>query len=227
MPAVAGALAIAIVLVADERPGAVGVGDRSAAPRQAFDASPADSLASALLARVRGAEPVVCELAGRVVGGNWGHGGSDSGLHGLGARDPAAVTLVRWATSGDRRNGSVGPLRDGLADDDACVRRTAARLLGRMENPGATEALLGSLASREPGTREAAALGLGDREDRRAVEALVAALDDPVPSVRATAAWALGRIEAPEAIEPLARILDTDEVPEVRAAAARALGEIE
>lgn len=225
--AVAGVLALGIALVALDGPRAEGIGDPGASPHRAFAPLLNDSLASAFLGRVRGTGPVVCELAGRAVGGRWGHGRIDSGLHGLAARDPEAVTLVLWATSGDRDAGSVEPLRDGLVDSDACVRRTAARLLGRSRDPAAADALLAALASSDAGAREAGALGLGDRGERRAVGPLVAALDDPVPPVRATAAWALGRIESPEAIEPLARILAVDGVPEVRAAAARALGEIE
>ncbi len=85
-----------------------------------------------------------------------------------------------------------------LSSSGPQVRLAAARALGRLGMPQATEALLRCLASaEEPGVRAAAAWALGRILDRRAVSALAACLDDPHYWVAHNAAQALAQLGAP------------------------------
>jgi hypothetical protein len=179
-------------------------------------------LAVRFLAGLRGATPLTCEMAIRTLGIGWGWQGEQ--------RVPDArldqQELIRWASDGPGDASAIPPLRAGLVDDDPCVRRMAARLLGRMRNPQANEALLSALSAPDPALRSLAAIGLGYAEDRTTVDPLMATLRDEVPSVRATAAWALGEIEDERALPALARLLARDSAPEVRRAAAIAIGNL-
>jgi HEAT repeat protein len=154
---------------------------------------PADSLAADLIARVRGLDPVACELAVRAVRSrNWGGGPAEPAA----SDDPHVNAIVQWALDDAGGAEAVPVLGAALADPDGCVRRTAAIRLGRIESPAAAARLQDALASADPGTREAAALGLGIAEDPETIPALVRVLeDDASPRVRRAAAWALGEIE--------------------------------
>ncbi len=189
-------------------------------------ASPADSaLASRLLAGARGADPVICGLAARALDqGWWGDGPRME----VGVSDePPAREVVEWALSDREDSGGVAILAAALADPDACVRRLAARVLGRTSAPEVLEALTRALASANPAEQEMAAVGLGHAGDPAAIPPLVEALEDPDVEVRIAAAWALGEIEDPAAIEALTEALTADEAATVREAAAWVLGEIE
>jgi HEAT repeat protein len=190
------------------------------------DAGRADStLATKLVEAARGADPVVCGLAARALDqGWWEHG---MGIEPAVSDDPVSREVVDWALAPREAAGAVAPLAAALADPDPCVRRLAARILGRTRSPEAVTALRRALGSAGPGEREMAAVGLGFAEDGAALPDLVEALRDPEPGVRIAAAWALGEIESPDAIPPLAEALARDEEAGVREAAAWALGEIE
>lgn len=179
-------------------------------------------LAARFLASVRGATPLTCEMAIRSLGIGWGWRGQQ--------RVPDAridqEELIRWASERPRDHSAVPPLRAGLIDEDPCVRRMAARLLGRMRNREANEALLAALSAPDPALRALAAIGLGYAEDRSTVDPLMETLADEIPSVRATAAWALGEIEDARALPALAQLLARDSAPEVRRAAAIAIGSL-
>jgi len=183
-------------------------------------AEPDSLFAVRFLAGVRGASPVACDMVVRSLGSGWGWWGLD--------RAPDAVRahqdVLRWATHPSSDPSVVAPLRAGLEDADACVRRVSARLLGRTRHPRAVEALLAALASRSATTRQLAAVGLGYAEDTSAVDPLLGALRDDAASVRVAAAWALGEIEDARAVGPLTRLLRGDPDPVVRRAAALALG---
>ena len=154
---------------------------------------PADTTAvRTLLASVRGANAVICELASQTIenGGGWGY--SD-------LRTPVD-NAVRNALSVVRRGHvppqAVGMLTAALSDDDGCVRRVAAPLLGRINTPAAVSALRESLGSENPQTRAAAAVGLGYTNNHGVVPTLTRLLrEDRDPGVRAAAAWAIGSIE--------------------------------
>jgi HEAT repeat protein len=212
---------------------------------------------AALIAAVRNANPVLCELAARGASwdGNWQYVGPASPLR---ARNAQTMELVRFAASSPKGREVIAPLRAALGDPDPCVRRFVAPLLGRTQHDAAVEALVAALRDENPVTREAAAVGLrfaekpatidpliralgdqeftvraaaawalGEIEDSRAIPALERALKDAEPVVRINAAWALGEIEDPAAIPALTAALRDDRDPEVRRMAAWALGNIE
>lgn len=187
--AAAAAVVLAIGLRDGEPPVLNGAPAQPAAPAAG---APADSLAADLLARVRGLDPVACELAARAVRSrNWWGGPAEPAA----SDDPRVAEIVRWALDAGGP-GAVPVLAAGLADADPCVRRVAAIRLGRIEDPAATGALVRALGSPQAGEREAAALGLGIAEDPEAVPALVRALEgDDSPRVRRAAAWALGELD--------------------------------
>ena len=211
---------------------AVVVTDETVTPEQGASyrqpsASAADEVenVAALIAAVRNANPVLCELAARGSswGGNWQHAGPASLL-----REGRAPTmeLVRFAASSPKGREVVAPLRAALGDPDACVRRFVAPLLGRTQQTAAVESLVEALRDQSAITREAAAVGLRFAEKRETMDDLTRALGDQEPSVRAAVAWALGEFEDPRAIPALERVLKDPEAV-VRINAAWALGEIE
>jgi hypothetical protein len=139
-------------------------------------------------------------------------------------------------------------------DRDRDVRACAARSLGRLRSPEATEPLVHALAehtvpravagralvsigaaalpslkplagSTQPALRTTAAQLIGLLGNSGATDSLLPLLRDTVPATRAAAAGALGRIGARPATSKLRERL-SDPEPAVRAAAARALGQI-
>lgn len=194
-------------------------GDARPAPQSANDAE----MVGRLLASVRGATPLYCELATRLVDGrSWW---SSSGMS-LIEVDSASAALIRW-THSDHQDGRVVPrLAAALRDEDRCVRRVAGSLLGRVHHASATATLLESLEHTNDGTRAAAAIGLGIAEQESAVQALIGRLRDSSADVRRSAAWALGNIEHRSALVPLIELLERDADPRVRQAAAWAIGAV-
>lgn len=190
-------------------------------------ASPRDEAenVAALIAAVRNANPVLCELAARGASwdGNWHSVGPASPLR---ARGEETMNLVRFAASSPRSRDVIQPLRAALGDPDPCVRRFVAPLLGRTKHDAAVETLVSALRDAGATTREAAAVGLRFADNRSTVEPLMRALEDSESSVRAAAAWALGELEDSRAITALERALK-DAEPIVRINAAWALGELE
>lgn len=210
--------AIAVVLAAValllQRPAPVISSERPGVQDSAF--------AEQFLAGVRGASPLVCEMAARSLGMGWSWRGLDQ--HPDASRE--SQQLIRWATGRLETGDIVVTLVARLEDSDACVRRMATRLLGRIRHPRAVEALVGALGSANPWTRQLAAVGLGYAEDRASVDPLLRALRDQEASVRAASAWALGEIEDERPVPALAGVLSRDPDAGVRRAAAIALGNI-
>ena len=201
--------------------------DQGPSPRAASSATQDDAEnVAALIAAVRNANPVLCELASRGAmwnNGNWQYVGPASPLRG---RSSGNADLVRFAASSPKGREVIAPLRAALGDPDPCVRRFVAPLLGRTQHTAAVETLVTALRDANPVTREAAAVGLRFAENPSTIDPLTRALEDAEPSVRAAAAWALGEIEDARAIPALERTLK-DADPLVRINAAWALGEIE
>lgn len=227
--AFAGMIALASAVLVVCRAGEAGP---SAQAEAATARVPTDSLASALLETVRGADPVVCELAVRAVDGRHGWSSTADELAGVGTPlTPLQRATVQWAIEGEEPEGAdaaaVEPLAAGLRDPDACVRRMAALKLGRTGDPRGIAALRAALVGPEVTQRAVGALGLGYAEDPAAIDDLGGALDDASPEVRAAAAWALGEIEDARAIPLLIPVLRGDGDPAVRRVAAWALGAIE
>lgn len=178
-----------------------------------------------LLEAMRGTAPIPCALAMNVVDGRNGWGrGMDEPEAGV---DSSIAEIRRWLNEGLKDPSVVAPLAAALAPGDACVRQTAARLLGRTDHPQAIAALSTALKDADATTRELAALGLGLSDSRAAYDPLVAATRDPEPKVRASAAVALGHLGDHRASAILLPLLTTDRAPEVRRATAYALGHLE
>ncbi len=177
--------------------------------------------AQLLLDNARGANAVMCELAMRSIDNRYGGWGSAG-------RAPDATIgqrpLLEWASSEIEDADAVPVLGAALSDGDVCVRRMAARLLGRVKHPSALAMLLRRLEDGDERTRRMAAVGLGYADNRDAVEPLLNVLDDRVAAVRAAATWALGEIEDERAVDALTRLLAEDSDPMVRRQAAWALG---
>jgi hypothetical protein len=224
------ALVVALVVAAVVVVCGAGEAGSSAQAEAATANVPADSLASALLETVRGADPVVCELAVRAVDGRHGWSSTADELAGVGAAlTPLQRATIQWAVDSEERDdaAAVAPLASALGDPDPCVRRMAALKLGRAGEPGGIAALRTALRASAVEQRSVGALGLGYAEDPAAIDELGDALDDSSPEVRAAAAWALGQIEDAGAIPLLIPVLRDDADPGVRRVAAWALGEIE
>jgi HEAT repeat protein len=179
-----------------------------------------------LLSAVRGADPLLCEMAARNVDmhGWWSHG-APMGSNPL-DRDSTSAAIIMWIQTDHTDPAVVPTLRTAMRDTDGCVRRVAASFLGRVEHPSATAALVGALEDQSAETRFLGALGLGLGETSSATQSLVAALKDDTPAVRRAAAWALGSIEARSAQDALIQLLERDSDARVRQAAAWAIGKI-
>ncbi|HZI96469.1 MAG TPA: HEAT repeat domain-containing protein [Actinomycetales bacterium] len=123
------------------------------------------------------------------------------------------------------RQAAVEDLLRLLADDDAEVRRVAARALGRIRSTAAAAPLLEAVSSRRPVPPRIIAsavmrIGVG------AHPALVATLRDGDTLQRAIAAEIAGLAGATAAVEALMDALLHDPQVEVRVRSARALGRI-
>lgn len=201
------------------------VAEQGAPTRQALSPQDEAENVAALIAAVRNANPVLCELAARGAAwdGNWHSVGPASPLR---ARGEETMTLVRFAASSPRSRDVIQPLRAALGDPDPCVRRFVAPLLGRTQHDAAVETLVTALRDASATTREAAAVGLRFAEKPSTLDPLMRALEDSESSVRAASAWALGELEDSRSIAALERVLKDSE-PIVRMNAAWALGEIE
>ena len=109
-----------------------------------------------------------------------------------------------------------------LADADPEVRRTAAEGLGKLGQPGATEALVKALDDPDPAVRQASAWALGQLGEAvagRASLPLVDRLRDRSEPVRLSAAIAIAEIGETEAVvERLTRALKASDAATRRAA---------
>ncbi|MBV9947521.1 MAG: HEAT repeat domain-containing protein, partial [Myxococcales bacterium] len=149
-------------------------------------------------------------------------------------RDPAAVPLlVQQLRDADDRSAralaealvAFGPaavpaLTPVLGDpSQGAARVWAARILGRIGDPGAVDDLVARLHDRDDRLRMAAAEALGAIGDPKALAPMMrAALRDPAPQVRAHAAGAVAGIEGERAVDVLVNALaDPDYATRLRA----------
>lgn len=179
-----------------------------------------------LLGVVRGADPLVCEMAARTAdrSRSWSTWSSGSGQALV--VDSAASAVLDWVQRSHNDPALVAPLRASLTDPDACVRRIGSALLSRVRHPSAVSALIAGLDDARAGTREVSAIGLGMADSQTAASALQRRLDDLAPAVRQAAAWALGELEIKAAMPALIELLAKDPDPRVRQSAAWAIGSI-
>lgn len=173
---------------------------------------------SGVLTAVRGESPLACSFTSRALENRWGTrrqlGGPD-----VATLDNAQAAAFDWAMSGQSTEAVMPVLRRAMSDPDACVRRTAAQLVGRVRGGKVADELRSELGSSDAMRRETAVLALGYAEDTSAVPALTQAASDAEPRVRRTAAWALGRSKRSDAATAvlLRMIRDSDAMVRVNA----------
>lgn len=201
------------------------VADAGADRAAAAEARDPQDLANvqAVLQAMQGTAPFPCALALAVVEGNGWGGWSGGGV----TQDTTTDRLRDWLAHGISDPAVVPVLRAAMAPGDACVRQTAARLLGRTRHSRAVEALTGALRDPEASTRELGAIGLSLTDAPGAYAPLVTALRDPEPRVRSASALALGKLGDHRATTELVPLLQRDRDAGVRQAAALALGALD
>lgn len=215
---------------------------------------PDSSRVAALFDAMRRTDAVACEMLSDQIGNFW-FGSDEYGIGRLSDARPA-VRAAKDSVSGRVRDpAAIRALTASLAADDPCIRRTAARMLGRStitddalgrlfddpsprvveaalvaagtaDRPGLRTRMESLLDSRTESTAAMAAWALGQLEMRESVDALARALERGTPRVRIHAAWALGEIEDGRAVDPLRRVLRDSDV-NLRVVAVQALGYIE
>lgn len=94
-------------------------------------------------------------------------------------------------------------LERAMEAEDAGTVRSAIRLAGESQNPGAVDRLDGFLIHGPPGLRQEAAKALVRIGDARAIEALARALEHPEDDVPSLAAYCLGATPSGRAVEAL------------------------
>jgi len=115
-------------------------------------------------------------------------------------------------------------LAGALKDDNALVRRLAARALRVQGDVRSLPALLTALNDPDDAVRAEVALALGALQDTRATAPLLALLPAQHPDVQFAAVWALGRIADPQATKPLLACYPTCTDAGIREAIVTALG---
>jgi len=169
----------------------------AAGPRRAG----ADSArVAALLAALDRTDPVICDLIGDQLGNFWM--GDNAGGLGRFSDAPAGLQGAKDSLAGritDPR--ALQLLIATLGSNNACVRRVAAKLLGR--SAVSTDVLRGLLDNPSPLIRESAAYAAGEGERRELVAALARRLADSDAGPTAMAAWALGEIHDPASAQAL------------------------
>lgn len=176
-----------------------------------------------LLSSLGAGDALVCEMLADQLGNFWWNGNDD----GVGRFGDATNTLASAKDSLHGRisqPGAITLLANTLNTDNACVRRVAAKLLGRSRVDNAR--LTGLLTDASSRTREAAAYAIGSGEHRNARAALERMLRDREAPEAAMAAWALGELEDSASLPALERAVTATDV-RVRLAAVQALGRIE
>ena len=194
------------------------------------DTGPDSSAVAGFLAALAASRPFVCQIAADNLGNNWrqSNGGYRGGmLEGEAAQEAAREALSHRVS--DAR--ALARLSDALGDQNLCVRRAAAHLLGQSREPEASRLLRTGLRAGEARVREAAVLGLACADDPASFGELSRALHDKEPAVVRMAAYALGQLEDARAVKPLGappRLIAAlgDRDPELRIIAAASLSEI-
>jgi HEAT repeat protein len=178
-----------------------------------------------VLAALRASDPLVCAMATDILGTgvHWRSGDEEiARLSDTPASAPAVRERLREPVTDPAALRLLSP---ELASPSACVRRTAAALLGGSEVPSARQSLRAALASSDPRVREAATFGLGVASDLADATRLRTLLKDSDAGVVRLAAWAVASLGDTGAERDLAALLHHRD-PGVRRAAAWALGRL-
>ena len=171
-------------------------------------------------------EPLACALALRGFDrGFWG-GSEHVRVHRPGDPGPADRDAYVWATTERLGPASVPPLRDALSSPSSCVQRTAAALLGRMEDDLVEGAVRDALGAATEAERIGGALAAGYGDLHGVVSTLERTLSSGSLEVRLAALWALGRIEERSSVPAVLTLLD-DPDTRIRQNALWALGQME
>ena len=203
-----------------------GAGPVPEAPPRGAPATGPDSAAVAqLLAGLRGSDPLVCAMATDLLGSgmHWSNGGEDIATLRDAVVAQAAVRERYRSPVNDER--AVRLLVPELASASACLRRTAAALLGESSSSAARAALRDALRSGDPRLREAATYGLGVAADSADAPRVRGLLADSDAGVVRLAAWAVGSMEDHGSAPALVGLLKHRDAG-VRRAAAWALGRL-
>ena len=112
-----------------------------------------------------------------------------------------------------------------LKDEDAEVRKAAARSLGQLGDARAVPGLIGALKDPEPKVRATAAEALGEFEDARAIPPLSALLADSSAEVKQSALEALSHFDEGVSSAGVVRLLSDDDA-EIRHRAAHLAGKL-
>jgi len=109
--------------------------------------------------------------------------------------------------------GRVPLLLGYLADDNALVRRTVARVLGEVGSRDTDDSLIGLLSDENGHVRSAAAEALGHLRSRKAVKPLLGLLADEYESVQESAIRALAEIGDDSALDDLVKDFTSRDAP--------------
>jgi arylsulfatase A-like enzyme/HEAT repeat protein len=133
---------------------------------------------------------------------------------------------LEWGRLGDRR--AVEPLRALLVNEAAAAatRTEAARLLGKLADPTASESLFAATHSPNGWVSAEAAIALGRMFDPRAASQLRRLVSSEDPGLRSRAAVSLGRLRDPAAVPSLIDALWVAPNPYEREEAVRWLGRL-
>jgi len=108
---------------------------------------------------------------------------------------------------------------------DAMIRESAAKALGKLKFPQATQPLCNALKDENEEVRIAATSALISIQDNQAIDALISALNDQSVNVRRMAVKALEPLKSPKRVAALIERLD-DKDTVIRQMSAKALGNI-
>jgi HEAT repeat protein len=196
----------------------------AAAAHEGRHAGPDSARVEAFFGALHAADPMVCDMVVDQLGNFWNSAGDDGvGTFADGTRG--------WEPTRDSLASPVGDVAArrrvtaALGEQNACVRRAAAKMLGR-SGELAVGNLREALRAGSARVREAALLAVGHGELPSLYDEAVRGTRDADPSVAAMATWALGEYERPESVDRLAELARSGEV-RIRRSAAWALGQIE